>query len=142
MLSFTINWILVLTLVVTVLLPVIVGLVTTEVTNANWKSVILALLSAAVGFGTELLTALNSHTDYDVGTAIIKFLGIFVVAVATHYGFWKPVGVSSAVQAVGSSSGSHTAEVTPAVDPTPVPVASTPVVTDSTTTTATPTPDL
>lgn len=104
MLSFTINWVLVLTLVVTIILPVLVGLVTKVETNPNVKALLLAALSAIVGLGSEVLTAMNTNAPYDLGAGLIKFVGIFVVAVAIHYGFWKPTGVATAAQGVGSTS--------------------------------------
>jgi len=99
MIEFNIDWVQVLTFVVAIVLPLFVGLVTKLTTNPAARAILLALLSAIAGFLAELLNALQSHTSYDVGTALLTWIGIFVVAVASHFGVWKPTGVSAKAQA-------------------------------------------
>jgi hypothetical protein len=99
MLTFTFDWIQVLTFLVAIFLPLLVGLVTKVVTHPGTRAILLALLSAVIGFLSELLTALQTQSAFDVGAALITWLGIFVVAVATHFGIWKPTGVSTKAQA-------------------------------------------
>lgn len=98
MLQFTYSWIGVLTLVVTVVLPIITGLITTRVTGSGVKAVVLALLSAITGFGSELLNALVTATPYDVFTGLLTAFTAFLIAVAMHFGLWKPTGVSAKAQ--------------------------------------------
>lgn len=86
----------VLSLAIGVALPIIVGIITTKITSSATKAVLLALLSAASGFGTELL---NHPHGYDWKTAALTWLATFIVAVASHFGFFKPVGASQWVQA-------------------------------------------
>lgn len=88
----------ILSLILGVVLPILVGLVTTRATDAGAKAVLLALLAAASGFGTELLDALANSGAFDWGSAGLSWLGTFLVAVATHFGLWKPTGVSGFVQ--------------------------------------------
>ena len=104
MISFTIDWVLVLTFVTAILLPLLVGLVTKLATKPGVRAVLLALLSAVAGLLAELLNALTSGTPYDLGTALFTWVGVFVVAVATHFGVWKPTGVSEKAKAVGGSN--------------------------------------
>lgn len=87
-------------LLVGVILPLLVGLVTTRVTHAATKAVLLALLSAVTGFLSELL---SDH--FDLKTALITWLGAFLVAVGVHFGLWKPTGVSARLQLIGSKRG-------------------------------------
>lgn len=89
-------------LLVGVILPVLVGLVTTRVVHAGTKAALLALLSIATNVLTEFVASFNAGTPYDLGAALITSLGTFVVAVSLHYGLWKPSGVSASVQEVGA----------------------------------------
>jgi small basic protein len=98
MLQFTFSWVGILTLVVTVILPVLTGLVTTKLTSPGKKAIVLALLAAITGFGSELLNALTTNTAYDVFAGLLTFITAFVIAVALHFGFWKPVGTTDAAQ--------------------------------------------
>jgi hypothetical protein len=83
-------------LLVSVVLPVLVGLVTTRVTNAGVKAVLLLALSTATGFVTEY--AGPHDAGYSVGTAAVLALVSFATGVLAHFGFWKPVGVSTKAQ--------------------------------------------
>jgi hypothetical protein len=83
-------------LLVSVVLPVLVGLVTTRVTNAGIKAVLLLALSTATGFVTEY--AGPHDAGYSVGTAAVLALVSFGTGVLSHFGFWKPVGVAGRAQ--------------------------------------------
>ncbi|MGW3135883.1 hypothetical protein [Streptomyces sp. NPDC001139] len=83
-------------LLVSVVLPVLVGLVTTRVTNAGLKAVLLLALSTANGFLVEY--AGPHPSGYSVGTAAVLALVSFGTGVLAHFGFWKPVGVAHRAQ--------------------------------------------
>lgn len=102
MIEFNVDIAQVIGLLIGVVLPVLVGLVTTKTQNSSVKAVLLAALSFASNLLSEFLASLNSGTVYDLGAALVAGLGTFVVAVALHYGLWRPTGVSDSVQAVGS----------------------------------------
>lgn len=85
-----------------VILPVLVGLVTTRVTHGGVKAGLLAVLSVATNVLTELGDSLVNGTVYDLGAALVAGLGTFIVAVALHYGLFKPTGVSERAQSLGS----------------------------------------
>lgn len=87
-------------LLTSVVLPLLVGLVTTRVTSAGIKAVLLLLLTAVNGFVVELA---SRPAGYHIGTAVILTLVSFGTAVLSHFGLWKPIGAASAAQAVGSS---------------------------------------
>lgn len=82
-------------LLVTLVLPVLVGLVTTRVTSAGKKAALLLALTAITGFLVELG---NAGPDYNVGSGVFYTVVGFLVAVATHFGFLKPTGVSGRAQ--------------------------------------------
>jgi uncharacterized membrane protein len=97
---FTLSPALVIGLIVSTILPIITGLVTTRVTNGGVKAVILAGLSAVTGLGTELLSSVQANTQYDLGTGVILALTAFLIGVAMHFGLWKPTTVSDKAQGV------------------------------------------
>lgn len=83
-------------LVISIVLPVLVGLVTTRVTNASWKAILLLALSTINGFVVEY--AGPHPSGYSVGTAAVLALVSFGTGVLAHFGFWKPVGVAAKAQ--------------------------------------------
>jgi hypothetical protein len=89
----------VLWLAVTVVMPVAVGLVTKISTPPAVRSVLLLGLSLANGLLSEALAA---GDGYDWRKAITQAVVAFVIAVAAHFGFWRPTGVAAAALAVGS----------------------------------------
>ncbi len=93
-------------LLISVILPVLVGLVTTRVTHPGLKGVLLLALSTANGFLVELA---NPGPDYDLQTAIVLSLVAFGTGVLAHFGLWKPAGVSVKAQAVGVKTSAPTA---------------------------------
>jgi hypothetical protein len=93
---------LILGLLVSTILPLLVGLVTTRVVAGGVKALLLAALSAITGLLTELLASVNAGTTYDAGTGLVLALTSFLIAVGLHYGLWKPTGASNAVQSVGA----------------------------------------
>lgn len=89
-------------LVINFFLPLLVGLVTTRVTSAGTKAVLLLALSAASGFVVELA---NAAPGYSVTTGVILAVVAFVQGVAAHFGLWKPAGLSRKTQdALGGRS--------------------------------------
>lgn len=98
MITFDIPLVNVLMLLAGVVLPVLVGLVTTKTTSPGAKAVLLAVLAVLTSVLTELIAALQSGTPYNLGLALLLGLGTFIVAVSTHYGLLKPTGVSAAAQ--------------------------------------------
>jgi hypothetical protein len=90
-------------LTISVLLPVLVGLVTTRIDSAGAKAVLLLALSTLNGFLVELA---NPGPGYDLGTAVILAGVAFAVGVLSHFGLWKPTGVSGKAQdSLRTSSG-------------------------------------
>jgi len=87
-------------LLVSTILPILVGLVTTRVTSGGIKAVILAALAAATGLLTELGNSIAAGVAYDLGQGLILAFGAFLIAVGLHFGLWKPTTVSAKAQAV------------------------------------------
>lgn len=82
-------------LLVSVVLPVLVGLVTTRVTSAGTKATLLLALSTANGLLVEVA---NPGPGFDLGTAAILSAVAFGTGVLAHFGLWKPAGISGKAQ--------------------------------------------
>lgn len=82
-------------LLVSVVLPVLVGLVTTRVTSAGTKAVLLLALSTVNGLVVEIA---SPGPGFNLGTAAVLALVAFATGVLAHFGLWKPTGVSGAAQ--------------------------------------------
>lgn len=90
-----------LNILLAVVFPVAVGFVTTRVTRPGAKAVLLATISLASGLVSSLLAAVLAGVAFDIIGALLTGLAVWIIAVATHYGFWRPTGVADAVQAAG-----------------------------------------
>jgi hypothetical protein len=102
MIAFTLDPALIIQLLVSTVLPLLVGLVTKTVTRPGVKAVLLALLSLATSLLVELGDMLARGETYDLGRGLLLALPTFLIAVGLHYGLWKPTGVATAAQEVGS----------------------------------------
>ncbi len=100
--AFTLDPAAVVQLLLAVVMPVLVGLVTTRVTSAGRKAWLLAALTLITSLLVELGRAITAGTTYDLGVALLTALPAFVVSVATHYGLLKPTGISGAAQDIGA----------------------------------------
>jgi ABC-type branched-subunit amino acid transport system permease subunit len=87
-----------LTLVINIVLPLLVGYVTTELTASKFQAALLMLLTAVTGFVSEWVKALNGHETFNITDALFTWLTGFVAAVAAHYGLWRPTGASAVAQ--------------------------------------------
>lgn len=92
----------VISLVIGVILPLLVGLVTKWETPSSFRAVLLLLLSAVSAFASEFLASMNNGTAFDVGATLLSVLGTFLIGVGMHFGLWRPSGASDAVKRVGS----------------------------------------
>ncbi|WP_405373446.1 MULTISPECIES: hypothetical protein [unclassified Microbacterium] len=105
--AFTLDPLTVVQFVIAFLLPVIVGLVTTRVSSGSMKAILLAALSLVTSLAVELARALSSGEVYDLGLALFAALPAFVVSVSSHYGLWRPTGVSDVAQSIAVTSKSE-----------------------------------
>lgn len=87
-------------LLIGVVLPVLVGLATTRVTHNGVKAVLLLLLSGLNALVVEFVNA-GSPESYDWGSAVILAGVSFAIGVLTHFGLYKPLGVSERVAGIG-----------------------------------------
>lgn len=87
-----------------VVFPLLVGLVTTRATDPGLKAIYLAALSVVTNLATEVGNALQNDQPYNLGLALLAGLTTFVIAVSTHYGLWKPTGVTAKVLNSGVTS--------------------------------------
>lgn len=95
----------VLSLLIGVVLPLVAGLVTRWTASPGLRAVVLLALSAVTSVAATLLESVNAHRPFDIGATLLTVLGTFLVGTGTHFGLWKPTGVSAAVKATGGFIG-------------------------------------
>jgi hypothetical protein len=100
---FSLDWAIVIQIVLAVFLPILVGLVTTRVTAGSTKAWLLAGLNVVTSVLTQVGVAIASNTPFDLGLALLAVIPAFAISVATYYGLWKPTGVGQAAQDVEST---------------------------------------
>ena len=100
MIVFSVDPATVIQLLLTVIMPIAVGLATTRTTSGAVKAWLLAGLTLVTSLLTELGSALASNVPYDLGVALLVAIPAFAISVATYYGLWKPTGVGGAAQDV------------------------------------------
>lgn len=101
--TFDVSWALVIGLLVSTVLPLLVGLVTKATTSPGVRAVLLAALAAVTGLLTELGASLTAGTVYNLGTGLLLALVSFLTAVGIHFGLLKPTGAAAAAIRVGSN---------------------------------------
>jgi hypothetical protein len=89
----------ILQVVVTAILPLIVGWVTRQ--TFQHKALVLLALAAVTGLGTELLATLQVGDVFDLTAGLVRTILSFAAAVALHYGLYKPEGATAFVQSRG-----------------------------------------
>lgn len=85
------------------LLPIVVALITARVADGATKALTLLALAALSGVLTELGDALAAGTPWEWQQSVYAAVLAYVVAVASHFGLWKPAAVT------GSGGGIQTA---------------------------------
>jgi hypothetical protein len=85
-------------LLITVGLPILVGLVTTRSTSPAAKAVLLLLLTALKSVLEAWLQAENTAVALDPVPVIYTTAINFVIAVAVHFGLYRPTGATAAAQ--------------------------------------------
>lgn len=83
-----------------VILPLAVGLVTTRVTSAKAKGLLLFVLSLVTTFLLRWSSAHNDALPFDFASVGINVLVTFLIGGLMHMIAWKPFGVSTWLQDV------------------------------------------
>lgn len=87
-----------LSLAITIVLPILVGLATRRSTSAGAKAVLLLALAAVKTVLEAWLQAENTAATFEwVAVAYTTAIN-FGIAVALHFGLFKPTGVADAAQ--------------------------------------------
>jgi uncharacterized membrane protein (DUF441 family) len=87
---------LILWIAITVLMPLVVGLITKQSTASYWKVSLLGALALLNG----VLTAwLDDFGAFDWRRALAAAAFAWVVAIASHFGVWLPTGATAKAQA-------------------------------------------
>lgn len=85
------------TVLIGLIAPIAVGLVTKASTSAGVKAVLLLTIAALVGVGQGFVDTPAGET-WNWQIAVFNAAVAWVAAVATHFGLYKPTGVSATAQ--------------------------------------------
>jgi hypothetical protein len=83
-----------LNMVLSFLLPLLQQAVTNISAPPPVKVAVTALLSAVVGFITPFVSGLQQWADFNWQLALLSIGSVFLTSVLSHYGLWKPAGVT------------------------------------------------
>lgn len=122
------------------ILPLLVGLVTTKLTNSKNQALLLAGLTVVITAATSILTAHDAGQTVDLGQILIAGGGNFLISVGAHFGIWKPSGLASLAVALFDKTATPAPATGPAIIPNPAPAIPAPAVTDPATTLHDPVP--
>ena len=99
MTQYTLDLVGLLALLIQVALPLVVGLVTSMSTHPGAKGLLLLALTALTQFLTLWYQSAAGHLAWDWKVVLFNIVVGFVISVASHFGFWRPAGVSARAQA-------------------------------------------
>ena len=100
--NFDVSWAVIIQALLALILPLVVGLVTSKMTPSAAKALLLAGLNIISTGLTELLASLNGGEDFDLGNWLVSAIASFAISAASYYGLWKPTGAAPTLQRVGS----------------------------------------
>ena len=87
-----------------VILPIVVAFVTKQNTLGKYKAITLLALAAVTSFVFQWQEYASGIGDVDLSNAAVGTLVSFIIAAATHYGFWKPTEVTGSTGVVAEKT--------------------------------------
>lgn len=87
-------------LIAGVVIPILVGVLAKAGAPSGLKAILNAALTAAAGVLAQVIPG-----AFHWRTFFLAWAATWVVSVATHFGFYKPVGVTGAVQSSTANIG-------------------------------------
>lgn len=87
--TFNVDWVMVLTFITGTAVPLLVALVTTRETSPTRKALVLIGLSFIGSVLNEILDATIAGEPYDLGSGLFRWGTIAVVAIASYFGVWS-----------------------------------------------------
>jgi uncharacterized membrane protein (DUF441 family) len=91
-----------LTLAITVLIPILVGFITKRGDPKRLKALILLALTFVSTFLQAWLGALQADVPFNWVVVLYNLVVNFVISVAVQRGLWRPSGVTDTVQDMGN----------------------------------------
>ena len=90
-----------LSLLLNIVLPLLAGLLMKASWSTPTKGIILLFLSSVKGFLEAWAAAVDAHTGFNLGGAVMNSLVVWGIAVAIHFGFLR----NSSIQRAALNSG-------------------------------------
>jgi uncharacterized membrane protein (DUF441 family) len=90
-------------LLVSIVIPLIVGLITKQKASAAVKAYAMVLLNLVAAVLVAFVTAHNNGVGFDWNGALYSFITSAVVSAVAHFAVLKPIGVTGTTGAIQSS---------------------------------------
>lgn len=90
----SVEWIRWLAVAVNVVLPILVALVTARVAGGTVKALLLLVLASLSALLTTVLDLTIAGEPVNLSQLVFDALVAFAIAVAAHFGLWKPVNIT------------------------------------------------
>jgi hypothetical protein len=87
-----------LSMILTLVLPLAVAVITTRVTSANIKAILLLIIVTIKTLVEALISNGNDYIHFGWVSFLMNLILNFVIAVTVHLGLWKPTGAAAKVQ--------------------------------------------
>jgi len=110
--AFTPNLAGLLSLVLMMAIPLGVGLVSTRITSAKTKALLLLLFMGLKVFIEAFIAALAAGVEFLPIPIIMNLVVNMVFAAGIHFGLWKPTGVADRALAMGRQAPSSGSQAT------------------------------
>lgn len=121
MVTYSLDAVGIITLLVSIVLPALVALVTQRLTSPGIKALTLLGLAVVTGFLSELASSLSTGSSYDLDAALLNWLAVFLIGALTHYGLLKPLNITGTNGVIAKAAPGGIGAVAPVKEPDPRP---------------------
>jgi len=88
-----------LSMLLTLVLPLAVAVITTRVTSSNVKGILLLIIVSIKTLVEALISNGNDYINFAWVPFLMNLLINFAFAAIMHFGLWRPTGASAKIQA-------------------------------------------
>ena len=88
----------ILSLILTIVLPLLVAIITTRVTSAGTKGILLLVIVVIKTTVEAVISNNNDYINFAWTPFLMNMIINFTIAAIMHFGIWKPIGASKALQ--------------------------------------------
>jgi hypothetical protein len=90
-------------MLVSVLIPLLLQAIAHSTASEQYKTLLNLFITAAVGVATPFLTGDVSWGSVSWTVLLLSFGQVFVTSILSHYGLWKPLGVTGSTGSISTA---------------------------------------